>query len=378
LEVWELVQSFLVDSHTPEQQFAAIRKLNSRRDTVPEKPAIREALLWMAEHEHGRDNSVRCEARAVAGDLQLTWMARRVAEGLEVLIQELELPTSLKGLKEKDAPERAKSAQALGQLGPRAAKAVPALIDLLEAEQDNRVCLLAIQALAGIGPASVEAVPTLQRFQHEGEDEACRTAAAKAIVRICPSEPSHQDSKIETIVKVGDNRRAGLLNPPPGDVGCLVPPKDEALSSEALAYRQAAADVDADRAKMAGRLQPHFNAYLKTMPQGTYEEKQALAKWINMQLEPRGLALKCPNTGAASLLQADSGHKPGIGRFQFYHMKDGVRVRTATSGELPDLQVIAHSATSLASDEEITEGEKARWSAGEAQRKSTRGSWKKG
>src|SRR5262249_25817963 len=60
-------------------------------------------------------------------------------------------------LKSKEVRERQDAAEALGHLGPRAAEAVPALIEALK---DWRVARLASRSLVRIGP---EAVPALHK-----------------------------------------------------------------------------------------------------------------------------------------------------------------------------------------------------------------------
>jgi hypothetical protein len=103
------------------------------------------------------------------------------------------------------------------------------------------------------------------------------------------------------------------------------------------------------------------------MPQETYADKHTVAKWVNAQLRPRGLALKCPNTGAASLLQVDTGDYPDIGRFQFYHLEEGKQDRSASRTKLPDLEVIPAD-LGLSPQEEQDAG----WAAGERRRRATK------
>ena len=69
-------------------------------------------------------------------------------------------------LKDKDTPSRRKAALALGEIGPRAMEAVPALTHALLQDQDNEVHYRAAIALESIGSAPTEAslvlIPTLK------------------------------------------------------------------------------------------------------------------------------------------------------------------------------------------------------------------------
>jgi hypothetical protein len=145
-------------------------------------------------------------------------------------------------------------------------------------------------------------------------------------------------------------------------------------SSEKLAaaYRIVAAEVDADihtlRRQVATRLQPHFCAYVATLPQDTIDAKRSVAKWVSDEMRSRGLALKCPNTGAASLLQVDPGDYPDVGRFQFYHWEDGNQVKSASRTVLPSIEVVPAD-TSLTPQEPLEAG---RWAATESRRRASR------
>lgn len=94
------------------------------------------------------------------------------------------------------------------------------------------------------------------------------------------------------------------------------------------------------REQIAAELAPALNAEIGTMPHETLEQKKALADWVNGQLEPLGLAVKCPKTGQPAKLKGDVGDWPGVGRFQFQIHEGSKRVRTLTANELPELQII--------------------------------------
>jgi hypothetical protein len=93
------------------------------------------------------------------------------------------------------------------------------------------------------------------------------------------------------------------------------------------------------RQRVATELAPALNARIRMpdMPHDTLEEKKELARWVNDQLEPLGLAVQCPNTGLPAKLRGFAGNWPEVGRFAFEVYKDGKRERSAYSDTLPEL-----------------------------------------
>jgi HEAT repeat protein len=86
------------------------------------------------------------------------------------------LPTLITALQDSDADVRAWSAQAIGQIGPDAAKAVPDLITLLSNPDEgsrNSACI----ALRFIGPAAKKALPELNRALSSPSKDVRRFAA---------------------------------------------------------------------------------------------------------------------------------------------------------------------------------------------------------
>lgn len=72
------------------------------------------------------------------------------------------LSALIAALKDPDGRVRGLAAQAIGEIGPRAALAVPNLVALL-ADPDEGSRNSACIGLAGIGPAATQALPALQR-----------------------------------------------------------------------------------------------------------------------------------------------------------------------------------------------------------------------
>lgn len=106
------------------------------------------------------------------------------------------------------------------------------------------------------------------------------------------------------------------------------------------AAQQARSLTHAFRQQMAERLQPALNAHIRTMPQDDLEGKKAVAEFINGELEPLGLAVRCPNSGHPARLKATAGNWPGVGSFHFLVYNDGKRLRPTYADKLPELQLM--------------------------------------
>src|SRR5262249_4685112 len=76
------------------------------------------------------------------------------------------------------------------------------------------------------------------------------------------------------------------------------------------------------------------------MPHDTLEEKKAICDFVNGELEPLGLAVRCPNTGLPAKLKATSGSYIGTGRFYFEIYVDGKQKKSAYSDTLPSLHLM--------------------------------------
>ena len=91
------------------------------------------------------------------------------------------LPALIEALQDRDQDVRAWSAQAIGDIGPEAAAAVPSLIRLLR--KDAHSPISAFIALMDIGPAAREALPALKPYL-SNPDADVRKMAAKAVAAI--------------------------------------------------------------------------------------------------------------------------------------------------------------------------------------------------
>lgn len=103
------------------------------------------------------------------------------------------------------------------------------------------------------------------------------------------------------------------------------------------------ADIDRIfRGALAKRLEEALNQQVSTMPAARYDDKRVVARWVNAELRRFGLALVCPKTRRPSVLLADPGGTPGIGRFQFQsETPEGRKVRAYSSALLPRLELTA-------------------------------------
>lgn len=103
---------------------------------------------------------------------------------------------------------------------------------------------------------------------------------------------------------------------------------------------------DSVRSVIASALEPVLNEQAAAMPQETYEEKKALAKWVNAELRRFGLALKSDRTDRPCILVGNPGNRPGFGRFMLqYADEHGKLQNPLTSVTLPHLALMPDDLT---------------------------------
>jgi HEAT repeat protein len=100
----------------------------------------------------------------------------------------LKLSALIRALESPEPGVRENAARELGNLGPQAKRAVPALARHL-ADENELVRLCSAYALTSIGRDATAAVPDLQRALAT-DDRALRSAAAHALAKIAPGEKS--------------------------------------------------------------------------------------------------------------------------------------------------------------------------------------------
>jgi hypothetical protein len=114
-----------------------------------------------------------------------------------------------------------------------------------------------------------------------------------------------------------------------------LPPEDYDGRAAPLAALNAAT-----RRVIAAELAPALNAKAQAMPHDTYEQKKALARWVNEELRRFDLAIKGP-TGQPSILLVGTGKRPEIGVFILEHRtSDGKRLRPLQTASLPHLELM--------------------------------------
>jgi hypothetical protein len=94
------------------------------------------------------------------------------------------------------------------------------------------------------------------------------------------------------------------------------------------------------RQRIAAELAPALNAHIQAMPHETLDQKKELARWVNEQLEPLGLAVQEPKTGRPGKLRGATGNWPGAGCFQIEVKIDGKQEYPTVSDTLPTLQLM--------------------------------------
>lgn len=121
--------------------------------------------------------------------------------------------------------------------------------------------------------------------------------------------------------------------------------EESPLSYENLSRNLAAASRVV-REEFAIILQPAINTQAASMPHRSYEEKKALANWINRELRQLGLAIRGPD-GQPCLLQAGPARDHEVGRFRLDYMDDeGHRRSPSSSVALPNLEIMPDPQTS--------------------------------
>lgn len=108
------------------------------------------------------------------------------------------LPELIEHLKDDDDTVRRIAAWALGEMGPAARDAVPALIAVLEDKDSGGARGCAAEALCKIGPTAKSAVPALREALKD-KDSVLRVHAASALIAIGPVTESDLSVLRETV-----------------------------------------------------------------------------------------------------------------------------------------------------------------------------------
>jgi hypothetical protein len=99
--------------------------------------------------------------------------------------------------------------------------------------------------------------------------------------------------------------------------------------------------------ELAKELATELNAKIQAMPKDSYEDKKAIARFVNEQCRRFDVAVRCPRTGEPStLVAAPTGNHPAgyplePGRFATQHRKaDGKARRPVSWVALPELELM--------------------------------------
>lgn len=158
------------------------------------------------------------------------------------------VPRLINDLQDQDAAVRNAAAKALGQIGPSAKEAVPALTATFEDKnQDVHVRVTAADALAQIGPEAKEAVPALTAaFTDKDEDEDVRNSAGEVLRQLGPAAREAVPALSAVLADTGQHKgfrtaAADML----GRIGPEVPSK--AISGLTAAITDKGQDVEVRR-----------------------------------------------------------------------------------------------------------------------------------
>jgi len=149
-------------------------------------PAMAVALLLFAS----------CAAHQASTPPEPQQEPRYEGRSLSYWMQQLQVP---------DAKARVGAASALARLGPKAAPAVPLLIEALN-DQNKLVRTQSIAALGKIGPAAAAAVPVLTPLLRD-DDWATRSLATSALLAIEQKPPPDDVSAERTPARSKARRR---------------------------------------------------------------------------------------------------------------------------------------------------------------------------
>jgi HEAT repeat protein len=154
-------------------------------------------------------------------------------------------------LKDDDRYVRMHAAAALGQIGPHAREAVPALLESLQ-DNDDSIRQWAAQALEGIGKEAEEAVPALRRALND-VNAFVRIKAAAVLWKLGGQAPAVIDALVEALRE--DNwmvRSAAALA-----LGKIGPEAAAAVPALSAAVKDQSSDVRKVSAEVLRKVAPH-------------------------------------------------------------------------------------------------------------------------
>jgi len=175
-QVWSTLRRVRESEHVtaPERwlrDWGVVRQLEEREAAAQLAPLGKGAVAPLARALDDEDSNVRA-----AATLALCDMSRPA------------IPALIKALKNKDPFVRYRVPPALGEFGPAAKDAVPALCRVLDDRTEHTIMrLTAALALGMIGPAAKDAVPALVRALSDPIIPELHATAARALGEIGPA-----------------------------------------------------------------------------------------------------------------------------------------------------------------------------------------------
>jgi hypothetical protein len=229
-------------------------------------------------------------------------------------------------------------------------KSIGELVYLFQSDTHSGVRKVAAEQLEKLGEPALAALANAFR----GKAKAIIRRTLEAFQDAHFAESLHQkiyNGKLDADVPSTQGSTMPLLEaepkpinePPPNEqrpefLAALLakPPKDASYEDEA---KDAAARIHAVKQQVAEKLAPALNARICEKPHDTLEQKKELARWVNEQLEPLGLAVQEPKTGRPGKLRGARGNRP-TGCFEIEVKIDGKQEYPTTSDDLPELQLM--------------------------------------
>lgn len=299
---WECAEAEYADSDTRSAAREAVRKLVTRRDTVM-VPTILATLKDLG----GRDGSdlvsgvssieppVKEAVPVLAGllDARNDATRRAAAKGLGRM-KTASLPAVPRLADclayEKDNETRVAAAEALGEIGPSAAKgAVPALAKAAKDDKWPKVRSASLTALGEIGPAAKEAIPVLREALKD-PDGWISLAARNALFRVEPGK----SQEVADIADAARPKQKGVLYDDLGQMQTVLSSKVPEVFELAI-YPGFAMATTACRDTPGGRCRFTYEGGAVTGPDegsGDCEKKIQVAK-VDFSVVP-GLVKQAP------------------------------------------------------------------------------------
>jgi hypothetical protein len=117
----------------------------------------------------------------------------------------------------------------------------------------------------------------------------------------------------------------------------------ESMPDDYASAKAIAAEIShAFHEELAVAIGPRIKAELSAMPQESYEHSKAIASWCNHELHELRLCIRCPRTGRAAILLADTrGADDDTCRYRLQVRDDqGKTLRTYSSARFPEFDIM--------------------------------------